>query len=68
FTPMKSLMDDQMQGILAAILFAASDQPPAIIEKIFAEIVLASEFPLALLLLLIATCRQQSAKNLKNIL
>ncbi|CAG8568893.1 12635_t:CDS:10, partial [Dentiscutata heterogama] len=43
FTSMKSLMDDQMhdlvkQGIPATILFGASDQPPAIVEKIFAEI------------------------------
>ncbi|CAG8547293.1 39848_t:CDS:2, partial [Gigaspora margarita] len=43
FTPQKALIDDQVReivgmGISAAILYASSEQPPLVQEKIFAEI------------------------------
>ncbi|CAG8542566.1 2139_t:CDS:2, partial [Dentiscutata heterogama] len=43
FTPQKALMDDQVRemvgmGIPAAMLYASSEQPPFVQEKIFAEI------------------------------
>ncbi|CAG8600605.1 14386_t:CDS:2, partial [Racocetra persica] len=77
---LRTVYDLVKQGIPATVLFATSDQSPEIVKKIFAEIVsgiiddwskldsLKSEFFLILLLLLTATCHQQSTRDLATIL